>query len=133
MAAIVLLEDDERLAKQISVSLAQVGHEVTMFDAATPALAHCENHAVDLIIADLFIKKGGAYIQDAGIRLMSSLRQVTGSDLPMIAISGSFSDIHGEAALGSAIAVGATETLAKPFHPDELIELVESLLAGDGG
>ncbi|MEM7295627.1 MAG: response regulator [Pseudomonadota bacterium] len=128
MADILVLEDDDLLARQIRTALQAEGHRVTVFRSAVPALKHFEEFHVDLVVADLFIKQGDAYIQEGGIKLTSVIRQIHQRDTPVIAISGSFSSENGEYAASSAITVGANATLAKPFHPDELTALVKTFL-----
>lgn len=124
MGKVLLLEDDTVLARQITYDLAGEGHTVTTFAAATDALKHLEKNDVDIVIADIFIQQDGEYVPDGGIRLISTIRQLQARDTPVIAISGSFEALHGDHIAETAKTVGATATLAKPFHPDELLKLV---------
>lgn len=125
MARLLVLEDDETLVQQIKTYLEMDGHKVLPFSTATAALDFLATNVVDLIIADLFIRVEGEMTQDGGIKLISHVRQVDGKDIPVIAISGSFRESHGEFASSTAITVGATANLAKPFHPLELSKLVD--------
>lgn len=128
MADILILEDEVDLAKQISVQLQQEGHNVHVFNSALAAISHIDENNIDLVIADLFIRSGDKYVADGGIMLISYVRQMTNRQIPAIAISGSFLKPHGEHARTSATTVGATASLAKPFHPDELSALVQEQL-----
>lgn len=128
MALILLLEDDDVLARQIKAFLELDGHEVQVFQYATDAIAFLDMHPVNLIIADLFIRVDGKYVQDGGIKLISYTRQIAARKIPIIAISGAFNAAHGAYASSSSITVGATANLAKPFHPDELSHLVKQQL-----
>lgn len=128
MANIVVLEDDLKLAGQIKESLEAVGHQVVTFGSNGPAIAHIEKASLDLLIADLFIKENKTDIVFGGISLMSYVRQIRKLSVPIIAISGTFSSEIKIEAIQTSRTVGATETLAKPFHPDTLIDLVNQLL-----
>ena len=126
MAKILLLEDDEQLAGQIKAMLKLEGHDIDVFTTATDAVNHLKDNDVDCVIADLFIRVDGALVPDGGLKLISHLRQIQGRDLPIIAISGSFRGPNSIHTSGSAVTVGATANLAKPFHPDELTTLVNA-------
>ena len=128
MAAILLLEDDLTLAEQIKAVLKSDGHTVAAFSTAKAALDYLDENDVECIIADLFIRVDGSFVQDGGITLISNVRQIQGRDIPVIAISGAFQNPNGEFASSSAITVGASANLAKPFHPDDLSSLVAQQL-----
>lgn len=128
MPEILLLEDDRVFSKQISTHLESEGFNIVCFAEVVPAMVYIEQNSVDLVIADLFIKAGGEFIPKGGITLISQIRQIEGRDIPVIAISGSFSEAHGEHAQSTARTVGASVNLAKPFHPDELLKLVQEQL-----
>ena len=63
-----------------------------------------------------------------GIETILKLRRLQ-PDLPLIAMSGGGRAGDGEY-LGIATKFGAVATLAKPFSPRRLVELVASVLAG---
>jgi len=128
MAQIVLLEDDQDLAKQIMMGLNLDGHDVTVFDEVAPALRFFEANEVDLVIADLFIRQNGQIAKEGGLTLMSGIRQQLKASVPIIAISGSFNSFSQNEMKQSAKTVGATYLLAKPFHPDALSRMIEHLL-----
>ncbi|MCY4333946.1 MAG: response regulator [Litoreibacter sp.] len=128
MAKILLLEDDAVLAGQLKTMLTRGGHDTALFEDATSAIQHIEQEQVDIVIADLFITKNGKFVPDGGIMLNSNIRQLRGASIPVIAISGSFSEMHGTHATTTAKTVGATAILAKPFHPDALLQMVSTQL-----
>ena len=129
MATILVLEDDELLARQIAAALSHDGHKVVSFGELDEALAYFDANPVDLVIADIFIRKDGELTANGGITLIAQIRQFRRRRTPIIAISGAFSNASGHLHVGSAKVVGATETIAKPFHPDDLTECVERMLA----
>ena len=129
MGRILILEDDVNLGPLLKVSLEDEGHSVSLQSTATAALAYASENDVDLVIADILIKVGGALVQDGGIKLISRLKQIEARRMPVIAISGAFGNERGGQEITStAFTVGADATLAKPFAPDDLIVLVNRLL-----
>ncbi len=124
---ILILEDDAEFGPLLQMSLEDAGYEVSLHTNATNALSYLESENVDLIIADLMIKQEGVFIQDGGIKLISTLKQIRHHPAPIIAISGSFVQDQYQA-ISTAMTVGADKTLAKPIHPDDLIALIETYL-----
>lgn len=133
MAHILLLEDEFVLANSYKEILEKKGHEVVTFGRGEKAKEYFEAEKVDLIIADLFIKEGDQFEKFGGITLISWIKQLQGSDVPIIAISAAFGSgstvDHATMARGTAITVGATVTLPKPFADRELTDLVDEVLA----
>lgn len=134
MASIVILEDDTTLSKQLAAMLELDGHAVACFETVPEALAYFGKESADLVIADLFIRDAGQTLPQGGITLISRIRQIMNSRVPIIAISGSFGPTQSGRTEMSSKTVGATAVLGKPFHPDELSDLVNDLLkkAGPG-
>lgn len=134
MAEIVILEDDLVLSGQMKTSLEDIGHTVHVFRSNGPAIYHIDQHTVDLLIADLIIKDSKSDRIFGGISLIAHVRQILKKEFPILAISGTFStDIKVEA-MQTSKTVGATDVLAKPFHPDALEEMVAmhlDIYAGD--
>ncbi|MEL7190286.1 MAG: response regulator [Pseudomonadota bacterium] len=126
-SAILILEDDPEFGPLLQISLQEHGYRVALKTTATDALAFIDQNDVDLVIADLMIKKGEVYIQDGGIKLISALKQIRNYPAPIIAISGSFvqDQYH---AISTAMTVGANKTLAKPLHPDELLKVIKTYI-----
>ncbi|MEL7197080.1 MAG: response regulator [Pseudomonadota bacterium] len=124
---ILVLEDDEEFGPLLKLSLEEAGYNVALHTTATEALSYLDSNDVDLVISDLMIKQAGVFIQDGGIRLISTLKQIRNYPAPIIAISGSFvqDQYH---AISTAMTVGADKTLAKPVHPDDLIALIKTYL-----
>lgn len=134
MADILLLEDEQDFATNLKLILESEDHSVAHFQDVLPAQNHFENKKVDLVIADLFIKKNEQFERRGGLTLISSIRKIIGSDVPIIAISGGFSATWHKSpqmamtAVESSKVVGASAALAKPFHPEELLALIDELL-----
>ncbi|MEM8802998.1 MAG: response regulator [Pseudomonadota bacterium] len=134
MAEILLLEDEEDFANNLKQIMESEAHSVAHFREVTAALEHFELVDVDLVVADLFIKKDGQFERQGGLTLISTIRKIMGRDTPIIAMSGGFSsDFHRSpqmamTAVESSKVVGANIALAKPFHPQELLDRIEELL-----
>ncbi len=130
MAKLVLLEDDVDFVDLLCEALISDGHEVVAFDRGTDAAEYAMNNDVDLLICDMFIKDGDEMIPDGGIKLISKLKQVEDLRIPVLAISGSFSDMDtGYYLKTAAKTVGADDILSKPFEHEELRARIDGLLA----
>lgn len=129
MAKVLLLEDDMEFAELVVDTLLEEGHQVEVFVSATDALAAMASDDFDIIVADVFVKVDGRYVKDGGIILTSRVKQIQQKDIPVIAISGSFANPNGGPAANTIKTVGANALLAKPFHPEELLNLIYELLS----
>lgn len=135
MAKIILLEDDFILANDYTEVLQLKGHFVETTTSATEAFECCRAKSFDLAIVDVFILNNGTFVPDGGISFISKLRLnvspglETNIRIPIIAISGGVSAKTDYGPLQSAMEIGATYTLRKPFDDLELLLLVETALA----
>ncbi len=131
MAKILVLEDEKDFGNLLTKSLEQAGHSVTLTEDATEALATFQNNSFDFVVADLIVKKGDEFVADGGLLLISRIRQHTrasNSVLPIVAISGSTKYPGLGSVLKTAESLGANVSLEKPFHPNELLDLIDDLL-----
>jgi DNA-binding NtrC family response regulator len=108
------------ILRLVQHALAAAGHEVTTADDGETALAELERDSVDLLVTDIIMPG------KEGIELILEARRIR-PDLPVIAVSGGhLSGDHD--ILDVARRLGAVHTLAKPFRPKELVELVARFL-----
>lgn len=131
MAHILLMEDDVDFSSLLADSLEEAGHSVRLFANATDALRTFKPEKYDIVIADLLVKKGRAYIPDGGLILISGIRRASADlehTIPIIAMSGSVKSTGMQDVLTTASQVGADATLAKPFAPSEMLALIDRLL-----
>lgn len=124
---ILILEDDAEFGPLLKDTLELEGFAVSLHVTASGALAHIDENPVDLVITDLLIRDGDNYVQDGGIKLISELKQIRSSSVPMIAISGSFRNDQ-YFAMSTAMTVGADKTIAKPVEPKELLRVIRSYI-----
>lgn len=114
---ILLIEDNETLAKGVSKKLKEIGYIVDIFNDGEDGLYAIEISAYDLLILDL-----GLPIID-GIEIIKRLRS-SQQNLPILVISAR--DKLDQRILG--LSTGADDYLCKPFELDEVIARVQALL-----
>ncbi len=116
-ASILVAEDDELIRSTIRRSLEQRGYDVCEAANGAEAIRALRAEPFDLVITDILMP------EKDGLETIRHLRK----ELPavkIIAISGNENQLF----LDSASGLGATRSLAKPFRPSELLELVAELL-----
>lgn len=121
MSRILIVDDEEQVRKMLATCLTRAGHEVVEAAEGEEALQHCANASIDLIILDLLMPG------KEGLETLMALRH--DPERPrIIAISGGARAV-GADFLPAARKLGADLTLKKPFHNQELLEAISSLLS----
>jgi len=120
----VLIVDDHvwtrRLMKEV---LKDRGYEVVEAGDCGDALDLLDTLLIDVIVTDI-IMPGDI----EGMEFIATVRE-RNPDVPIIAISaGGSSDRDGY--LETAMALGASATVAKPFEPEDLIAPIDALAEG---
>ena len=115
VAKILVIDDDRMMRELYEAILTRGGHEVVLAENGARGLANLDQRP-DLIVVDLQMADLNGY------EFMKQLRSLDGGATPVIAASGLAT---GEFALRS----GADRFLQKPFHSDDLVALVNGLLA----
>jgi DNA-binding response OmpR family regulator len=119
---LLLVDDNERLSRLISASLAKAGFETDVFATAAEAAAAVESLLYSAVILDL-----GLPDQD-GLALLKRLR-ASGNALPILILTarGGIEDrVRG-------LDAGADDYLVKPFAQEELIARLRAMLRRPGG
>ncbi len=120
MARILVIDDDETVAATIRLMLEGGGHEVRHLDPGAQAIDLLKRESIDLVITDLLMPE-----QD-GIEIIKQIGTLPQAP-PILAISGG--GVAGnELYLRAAGALGAADTLPKPFSSKSLLGKVEMLL-----
>ena len=57
MATILVVDDDERIARLLRLALARAGHEVEAVDDSEVALAAYRQHRFDVVVADVLMPR----------------------------------------------------------------------------
>jgi DNA-binding response OmpR family regulator len=120
MASILVIDDHAAVLETVKVVLAKQGHEIRTAPNGKLGMALTAKRKFDLIITDIIMPE-----QD-GIETIEQLRRVS-PHLPILAISGC-GTVGDTDFLKAALAIGATDTLAKPFRAMQLVEKVSALL-----
>ena len=123
MAQILLIDDDDLLRGVLAKSLGYAGHTVIQASDGQQGVELARAATLDLVITDLVMP-----VQE-GVETILTLRRERPT-LPIIAISGGVS--NSPLYLEIAGKVGAKRVLPKPFTPQELIAMIDQVLAEVG-
>ena len=119
---ILLVEDDEKIVKALSIRLKSQGYEVVAaYDAVMATTKAMEQHT-DVVLLDISMPGGN------GFTVAERLRNSTlTNDIPIIFITASK-----EAGLRArAKELGAVGFLEKPFEAQDLVSVIRHALDGD--
>lgn len=117
---LLVVEDDEKLAKILSVALSDIG-DVDIALSGEAALQDVEKTYYDLIVLDLMLGK---------LSGMDVLREVRRMHLMPIIVLSALSDIDKKI---DCFRLGADDYMTKPFAHEELMARVEACLRRTGG
>ena len=117
MVKVLLVDDDETVLYSLSRALKQAGYEVLEASNGLAVADMIANNQPDILVTDLIMP------EQEGISTITKVNELY-PDLPIIAISGGGRNM-GSDFLDIAMYIGAYDTLAKPFHENELIALIE--------
>ena len=114
-SVVVLVEDQHQLREALAMHLSSCGFETLAFEDAEQAIDSVDVDKIDLLVTDIVLPG------IRGTRLANELRQRRPT-LPVIFLSG-YAD-------GSLPEINEqTKFLAKPFMPEALIELIDTVVA----
>ncbi len=131
MARILVIAADALIRETIKTMLQMEGHEVALAPHGAEGPRQLREQAVDLVISDIFMGRGGGTETLAAIRRMSR-------DIPIITMVGGAGDIPDSRDqdyahyLQMMRLVDATTTIAKPFKPRDLFALIRQCLDAAG-
>lgn len=116
MPNILLVEDDEQLARTLNRFLISEGFNVTHASGQTQALSCFEQNNFDCILLDISLQDGNGFSVCAAIKQQS--------DTPVIFLTASAD----EACTVAGFEVGADDYIGKPFRPRELVARIKNAL-----
>lgn len=114
-AKILLIEDDGGLQEALVDTLMLAGYEVIACDAAETAISKLNEEPVDIIVSD--IQMPGM----TGLQLLPIVKNKF-PNMPIVLMT-AYAQIDDAV---KAMQCGASDYLAKPFAPDELLNLIKS-------
>jgi two-component system response regulator MtrA len=112
---ILVVEDDERLGRQVREHLEGAGFAVTWLKDGDDALAH-DFHPYALVVLDLMLP--GAY----GLDVLKRLRETAAVPVLVLSARSTAPDKV------RALRLGADDYMTKPFWPEELLARVQARL-----
>ncbi|MEQ8319257.1 MAG: response regulator [Rhodospirillales bacterium] len=120
MACVLLVDDDDLILETLTLALTDNGYDVVTASDGDDALSKFEQNDVAIVVTDIIMPN------KEGVETILQFRQVS-PDLPIIAMTGGGRSGRLDF-LSVATKLGATDTLKKPFSPDELIAAVHRAL-----
>jgi DNA-binding response OmpR family regulator len=119
MASILLADDDELVGEVVQAALAEIGHFVTVVGDGAEAVRVAALKRPDLVILDCSMPEMNGV--DALLRIRSS---ANGYSIPVLMLTARRNPMD----VDIAMRAGANRYLKKPFHPDQLMSVVEEML-----
>ena len=116
MTKVMIVEDDTRLRRAITISLKARGYDVEGAQEGTTALRIASSTALDLVTLDLGLP------DIDGLEIIQALRGWT--DVPIIVLSARES----QAEIVRALDAGADDYVTKPFSHRELVARIRAVL-----
>ena len=117
---VLVVDDDPVVLKSCQRVLTEEGFELALASSAAGALVRLKEGCFDLLLADIKMP------EKDGLFLMEQARQQC-PDIPVLVMSG----YPTPDTISRSAALGATDFIAKPFTPDELIEAIHSVMGGE--
>jgi len=116
---ILIVDDDEELARAISIRLTSAGYDCVTAGGAEEGFSRFQEDDINLVITDVIMPHSD------GFSMTEWIRQV--SDVPVIVITG-----YDRCREPFTHDFPEIKCLPKPYNAEDLLRLVESELAGRG-
>src|SRR5690348_13384090 len=120
MGAVLIIDDELELLRQMAAALAAAGHRVQVAPDGQAGLARFLEAPVDVVITDIVMPNR------EGIETIVALKKASAT-VRVVAITGGYR-VGPDDFLNLAQHVGADAGLAKPFRLRDLVKLVSQLL-----
>lgn len=114
---ILICEDEEIMLTALQFRLQKQGYDVILAEDGKEAMEKLETESPDFMVADIMMP----YV--TGLELISHVRTVKNSKMPIIIISA----MNNDETVLEAFRLGADDFIAKPFKPNELILRIKRL------
>ena len=120
MRHIFLVEDDQVIAKNLSLLLQSEGYSVAHAATQTEALSKLETGCFNLALVDISLPDGNGFAVYTAIK--------SAADIPVIFLTAS----GDEASVVTGLNMGADDYITKPFRPLELIARIKAAMRNSG-
>lgn len=118
---ILIVDDDPIVLDSCKRVFEAEGFEVSLVPSADKALTAMENNAFDILLIDVKMPERD------GMSLMRAVKKEWPT-IPIVVMSG----YPTQETIAEGLHVGAEEFIAKPFTPDELLNIVRQVLKKRG-
>lgn len=118
----ILIVEDQPLMRKAFKRVLEPTHMFTVQEAHNPkdAIQYLRNHAIDLVILDLYLSKGN------GLEVLNYIRsRPIANDIPVVFVTGEASRddiVH-------AIELGVNDYIIKPFEPQDLLLKIRQVMS----
>ncbi len=119
---ILIVDDESNIVLSLEFLMRQAGYRVRTAEDGEQALAALEASKPDLVLLDVMMPKKDGYEVCQQIR-----RRPEWAQLPVIMLTAKGRDVERE----KGLAMGADDYITKPFSTQEVVETVQSVLAGE--
>jgi DNA-binding response OmpR family regulator len=116
---ILIIDDDPLIRSSLSIALRRQGHEIDLARNGAEGLERFQAGGHDVVVTDILMP------EREGIETIRALRRAA-PGLRIVAMSGGGT---GYDVLDIARRLGADRTIAKPFGPQQLMAVIDELLA----
>lgn len=120
MAKILAVDDEPAILQMLKLNLEMAGHEVHLAGDGSTALARIQQEAPDLVLLDVMMPTLDGWQVLEGVQEMQLPKSPR-----VILVTAKASDSD----LSRGLKLGADEYVSKPFELDDLLEIVEEVLA----
>lgn len=117
MKKILIVDDDQEIREMLCKFLNQREYEAVGLETGEKVLEYCRQSDVSLIITDMLMP------EKDGMQTITECKK-NFPDLKIIAISGGGMQ-SGQKYLALAESAGADYTITKPFHPNDILMLIQ--------
>ncbi|MBN1679050.1 MAG: response regulator [Anaerolineae bacterium] len=119
---IMIVDDDPLLCKLLEMALTREKYETQIAYSGQEALAHLNEQPVDLMLLDVMMADFNGFDVLRHLKANPNF-----ANIPVIFLTARVDAISQRTGMD----IGAVKYLTKPITPDQLIEQVESALAGE--
>ncbi len=118
---VLIIEDDQGCSDLISEVVADLGYRITVTDRADEGLRLIQEHHPSLVVLDVMLPDGD------GFSILQTIRQDPATErMPVLLCTAALFEITG---FRKPVNDTLTEIVAKPFHIDHFISVLNRLMS----